>query len=234
MRAFGWQGIMDKNIQIGDRKIQVVGLIKDFNFETLQNEVAPTLHFHRTASNRTHRYITVNVVDGKTSEVVNFIESKWTALDASDALPFNYYLLEDTIDRIYQNEDQLLTMIQAFSFVILAVACLGLYGLSSFTMEKKKREIGIRKVLGASLFTITRMFFQKYILLFLVSFAFAIPISLYLMNEWLSGYAKHISLSSATFLISFLAIVVIASATIISKILQVASSNPAAIIKEDS
>jgi len=234
MRAFGWQDITDKNIQIGDQKIQVVGLIRDFNFETLQNEVAPSLHFHRTASNRTHQFITVNAVDGKASEVLDFIKAKWIIIDASDALPFNYYFLGDNIARVYQNEDQLFTMIKAFAFVILVVACLGLYGLSSFTMEKKKKEIGVKRVLGASVVRIIQTFFQQYVLLLLISFAFAIPISLYLMNEWLSGYAKHISLSSVTFLISFLSIVVISLATVTTKIFQVASRNPATIIREDS
>ena len=117
MRAFGWNSIANKNIMIGNQKIEVVGLIKDFNFETVQNEIAPTLHFHRTPSNQTHRYITVNITNGNKEEVVDYTKSKWSVLDASETLPFNYYFLDETIDRVYQNENQLFTMIKAFAFI---------------------------------------------------------------------------------------------------------------------
>ncbi|MCB0491518.1 MAG: ABC transporter permease [Cyclobacteriaceae bacterium] len=234
MRAFGWNSIINKSILIGNQKIEVVGLIKDFNFETVQNEIAPTLHFHRTPSNQIHRYITINVASGNKEEVVDFVKSKWSILDASETLPFNYYFLDETIDRVYQNENQLFNMIKAFTFIIIAVACMGLYGLSSFTLERKKKEIGIRKVLGASVIRITTMFFQRYLLLILISFGFAIPISLYLMNEWLSGYIKHTSITVDVFLISLLAIVFISLLTIASKILHVATRNPASVIKEDN
>ena len=234
MRAFGWNSIINKSILIGNQKIEVVGLIKDFNFETVQNEIAPTLHFHRTPSNQIHRYITINVASGNKEEVVDFVKSKWSILDASETLPFNYYFLDETIDRVYQNENQLFNMIKAFTFIIIAVACMGLYGLSSFTLERKRKEIGIRKVLGASVIRITTMFFQRYLLLILISFGFAIPISLYLMNEWLSGYIKHTSITVDVFLISLLAIVFISLLTIASKILHVATRNPASVIKEDN
>lgn len=233
MRAFGWSSIANKSILIGDHKIEVVGLIKDFNFETLQNEIAPILHFHRAPSNQTHRYVTIHIADGNKAEVVNFIKSKWSILDASETLPFNYYFLDETLDRVYQNENQLFTMIKAFAFIILAVACMGLYGLSSFTLERKKKEIGIRKVLGASVVRITVMFFQRYLILILISFGFAIPISIYLLNEWLSGYAKHTSITADVFLISLSAIVMISTITIASKILHVATRNPATVIRED-
>lgn len=234
MRAFGWSDITNKSILIGNQKIEVVGLIKDFNFETMQNEIAPTLHFHRTPSNQTHRYITVNIANGNKEEVVDFIKSKWTILDASEALAFNYYFLDETIDRVYQNENQLFTMIKAFAFIILVVACMGLYGLSSFTLERRKKEIGIRKVLGASVIRITTMFFQRYLLLILISFGFAIPISIYIMNEWLSGYARHTSMSASVFLISLFAIVILSMLTIASKVLHVATRNPATVLKEDN
>ncbi|MEP2669884.1 MAG: ABC transporter permease [Cyclobacteriaceae bacterium] len=234
MRAFGWNSIANKNIMIGNQKIEVVGLIKDFNFETVQNEIAPTLHFHRTPSNQTHRYITVNITNGNKEEVVDYIKSKWIVLDASETLPFNYYFLDETIDRVYQNENQLFTMIKTFAFIILVVACMGLYGLSSFTLEKKKKEIGIRKVLGASVIRITTMYFQRYLLLILISFAFAIPIAIYLMNKWLLGYAKHTSITVDVFLISLFSTVLISMLTIASKILHVATRNPATVIREDN
>ncbi|MEQ8363226.1 MAG: FtsX-like permease family protein [Cyclobacteriaceae bacterium] len=183
---------------------------------------------------KTHRYITVNIANGNKEEVINFVKSKWSILDAAETLPFNYYFLDETIDRVYQNENQLFAMIKAFAFIILAVACMGLYGLSSFTLEKKKKEIGIRKVLGASVARIIAMFFQRYLFLLLISFAFAIPISIYLMNEWLSGYASHTSISVDVFLISLLIIVLISMLTIASKILDVATQNPANVIREDN
>ncbi|MEQ8425780.1 MAG: FtsX-like permease family protein, partial [Cyclobacteriaceae bacterium] len=226
--------IKDKTLLIGSQPLQVVGLIKDFNYETLQVEVAPILHFHRTPANRTHQYISINSTEGNEDELIDFIKSKWTLISQTDELPFNYFFLSETIDQVYQSENRLFTMIKLFAFVIVIVACLGLYGLSSFTLEKKKKEIGIRKVLGASIPNIVTMFFRKYLTLLFISFIVAAPISWYLMKEWLSGYASHTTLSLTVFVLSFLSIVIIALAVISLKTIQVASMNPSAIIKEDS
>ncbi|HPI78969.1 MAG TPA: hypothetical protein PLM35_00430, partial [Cyclobacteriaceae bacterium] len=234
MRAFGWNNINNKSILIGDQRIEVVGLIKDFNFETLQNEIAPTLHFHRSPSNRTHRYITANIAGGNKQEVVDFIKSKWPILDASESLPFNYYFLDEAIDRVYQSEDRLLTMIKAFASITLVIACMGLYGLSSFVMERKKKEIGIRKVLGAGVARITILFFRRYLFLVLMGFAFAAPVSYYVMNLWLSGYARHTAVGADVLLASLFSILFTSLATVSFKILQVATKNPATVIREDN
>lgn len=233
LRAFGWQNVNEKFLLFGERKVAVVGLIPDFNYETLREEVAPIIHFHRQASNRTHRYITVKVSDGKEQGVVDYIRSKWNLLDETGLLPFNYFFLEDNIGTMYQAEDRLFTMIRIFSGIILAVACMGLFGLSSFSLDKRKKEIGIRKILGATVPGIVSMFFRRYLALIMVSFLIALPISYYLMEKWLSGYARHTSIGMTTFLLALVSISVVALFTVSSKTVVVALQNPVKAIREE-
>lgn len=234
MRAFGWNSISDKKLMFGDHLVNVVGLIRDFNYESLQQEIEPIIHFHRSATNRVHRFITVKVTEGNRDEVVEFAKSKWAMLDATGELPFNYFFLNETVDRTYQAEDRLFTMIRIFAMMVLVVACIGLFGLSTFTVEKRKKEIGIRKVLGASVRGIVVMFYQRYIKLILISFLIATPVSVYLMNEWLSGFARHTSLTMTAFILSFFVITAFTIITVSFKSIQVAMRNPANVIREDS
>lgn len=218
----------------GDRPADVVGLIRDFNYESLQQEIEPIIHFHRSATNRVHRFITVKVSDGNRDEVMEFAKSKWTMLDATGELPFNYFFLDETVNRTYQAEDRLFSMIRIFAITVLVVACIGLFGLSTFTVEKRKKEIGIRKVLGASVRGIVVMFYQRYIKLIFISFLIAAPVSVYLMNEWLSGFARHTSLTMTAFIVSLFVITLFTIATVSFKTIQMAMRNPANVIREDS
>lgn len=173
------------------------------------------------------------IADGARQQAVDFIQSNWKMLDEEGSLPFNYFYLSENIATMYQDEQRLFTMIEGFSIIILLIACMGLFGLSSFAVEKRKKEIGIRKVLGASVFEVVILFFKRYVYLLLISFAVAVPVSWYLMTDWLQGYARHINLGVGTFLLAFFAIVVIALGSVSVKTVQAALRNPASVIKEE-
>lgn len=233
LRAFGWKDVRDKYIMLGDNRLAVVGLIQDFNYETLREEVAPIIHMHRVASNRTHRYITVHVSRGQEQAVLDFAKSKWGVLDESGQLPFNYFWLDENLDTMYQAEQRLFTMIRIFSMVILVVACMGLFGLASFSIEKRKKEIGIRKILGASVLGIVLKFFGGYLRLLLISFALALPLSWYLMGEWLAGYARHTSPGVLTFAVALAVVAIVVISTVSIRTITVALQNPVNVIREE-
>ncbi|MBX2877563.1 MAG: ABC transporter permease [Saprospiraceae bacterium] len=224
MRAFGWADIADKNIMIGRNKIQVVGLIEDFNYETLRSEVQPILHFHRVPSNTTHRYLSLRTSDANFQETLAFLKSNWTILD--DSRPLNYFFVSDDIKTLYSNEDRLLRMVKIFAFLSIFISCLGLFGLLSFNLDKRKKEIGIRKVLGASASGLMLLISNEFSKLILISFVLACPIAYYAVNSWLDDFAYHITLGWQIFVLALLLTVTLALLTISFKTVKAANANP--------
>lgn len=203
MDAFGFdQYTGNEAIMIGENRIDVVGVIKDFNFETLRNDVDPILHFHRIPANRVHNYITVKYNEDSQREVIDYISSKWG--DLSSALPFQYFFIEDEIAGMYEAETRMFNMVSLFTGVSLFVACLGLFGLTSFMIEKRKKEIGIRKVLGARPSQIVGLLSSHFVKLVLISFVIAVPISIYMMNQWLEDFANAISIQPWVYAVALL------------------------------
>jgi putative ABC transport system permease protein len=231
MRAFGWEDIQDKAIVIGDNKIKVVGLIRDFNYETLRSEIDPILHFHRVPSNAIHRYLTLRIAADKLPEAIAFAESKWNILDPSR--PFDYFFVEEDLRTMYANEDRLLTMVEVFSFLSIFISCLGLYGLLSFILNRKKKEIGIRKVLGASISNIMVLISREFTKLVLLSFILAVPLAYWFMNGWLKDFAYHITLGWPIFLLTLALLLGIAWLTIFFKSYRAATANPVNAIQEE-
>ncbi|MEQ8924402.1 MAG: FtsX-like permease family protein [Fulvivirga sp.] len=231
MEAFGFTDVNGQVIKIGDDALNVVGVIDDFNFETMKDEIRPILHFHRQPSNATHNYVTVKTKPGKANEVIQFAKEKWPILNSE--APFEYLFIDDNVERMYEAENRLLLMSTIFSGVAIIVACLGLFGIVSFNVEQRKKEIGIRKVLGASVLSILKLISKKFALLILIGFAVSIPIGLYFMNNWLDGFAYHTSLSPLVFVITLLAVIIIAFITISARTVQAGLTNPINVLREN-
>ncbi len=234
MKAFGWETITDKALVLGSSgrfRVEVVGLIEDFNYETLQAEVAPILHFHRVPTNGTHRYITLRTSSDQFSETLEFIESKWDVLGATR--DFEYFFVDDDMAQMYALEDRLLTMVSIFSILSIFVTCLGLFGLSSFIIEKRRKEIGIRKVLGASSTGIAILISSNFSKLVIVSFILAAPLAYIIMNQWLDGFAFHTSVSWTVFALAIIVSLGISWLTVSIKSLKAAIANPVDTIREE-
>ncbi len=229
--AFGWEDTEGKRVRIGNSTLEVVGVIENFNFETLQNEIRPILHFHRAPSNGVHNYITLRIQPREVTEVMETIKSKWAMLGTS--LPFEYFFIDENVARMYQSEDRLLIMTTIFSAVAIFIACLGLFGITSFSVEKRKKEIGIRKVLGASVLSIFTLISRKFALLVLAGFMVSVPVTIYYLNDWLDNYAYHISLSPWVFGLTFLAVLLIALATLSFRTLQAGLTNPVKVLRDE-
>jgi len=231
MKAFGWENFENKMIVLGDNKINVVGVINDFNYETLQNEIAPILHFHRAPSNGVHSFITTRINPADMNGVLAFVEEKWAILD--EDRPFSYFFVEDDMAAMYQNEDRLLKMVALFSGISIFIGCLGLFGLSAFLIEKRRKEIGIRKVLGASVSQIAFMITHRFNKLIMISFLIAAPASWLLMEQWLTGFAYHVDVQVSVFVITLLLTVLVGWFTVGFKSLQAALADPVNSIKEE-
>lgn len=224
MRAFGWSDIADKNIVVGSTKIKVVGLIEDFNYETLRSDIDPILHFHRVPSNATHRYLSLRVNDANFSETLEFIDEKWQILDPSR--PFDYFFVAQDFRELYSNEDRLLSMVKIFAFLSIFISCLGLLGLLSFQLDKRKKEIGIRKILGASTAGLTMLVTNDFTRLIVISFLIAAPLAYYFMNGWLADFAYRIQVGWQIFILALVIIAGLAFLTISLKTIRAANANP--------
>ncbi len=199
----------------------VVGVVKDFNYNKLNLKVEPLF-----ISRQEWGWSEVNVkIEGDNiTAALQEIQNVWSTLFPQR--PFEYEFLDDHIDQMYQSEQQLTKVISVLSGLAIVIASLGLFGLASFTVRQRLKEMGIRKVLGASVGQIVMILSKKFTFLVLIAFIIAVPITYYLMDGWLDSYTYKITIGAVVFLIVGLGSWLMALATVSFQSLRVAKSNP--------
>ncbi len=171
-------------------------------------------------------------VNGKNlPETISFLESKWKQL--VPFVPFEYHFLDDDYNGLYKSELQLGTVMNLFSGIAIVLACLGLFGLSTFVVQQRIKEIGIRKILGASLVHIVGLLSGKFTMLVTVAIAIASPLAYLLMTQWLQGFAYRVEISIWTFAIAALSALAIAFLTVSVQSIKAALTNPAQTLKSE-
>jgi putative ABC transport system permease protein len=173
--------------------------------------------------------LSIKLRDGYKKSTLDFIKSKWESFGANK--PFNYFFLNENFSKSYESEGKLGHVFYTFAVLSIFIALLGLIGLSSFITAQRTKEIGIRKVLGASVEGITGLLYKESLLLVLVACAISIPISWYLLSGWLANFAYHVNISWYTFLIASITAVIGCLAAVSYHTLRAANSNPIVSIK---
>jgi putative ABC transport system permease protein len=212
-----------KKYMIGLNRIKptIIGVVKDFNIASLKTNIKPLLLFN----NREYfNEFSVRISPLNTAGTISGLEKTWKMY--SPNYPFTYSFLDDFISNLYQPEEKSGTIISNFSFLAILIACLGLIGLASFIFELRKKEIGIRKVLGASTPGLVKLLNSEFIKLVLIANIFAWPAAYYFMNKWLQNFAYKIELNFWIFLLVGFATVLIAFFTISFQAIKSASANP--------
>ncbi len=199
----------------------IVGIVKDFNYNKLNLKVEPLFMSHQSWG---WSEVNIKIKGGDIQASLEEIETVWTTLFPHR--PFEYQFLDDHIDAMYQSEQQLTKVISILSGLAIIIASLGLFGLASFTVRQRLKEMGIRKVLGASVVQIVMMLSKKFTLLVFIAFLIATPVTYYLMDSWLEGYTYKISIGVVVFLIVGIGSWLIALLTVSAQSLRVAKSNP--------
>lgn len=204
----------------------IVGVIKNTNFKSLREKVNPQVYHIMTNVGAEVEYgvIMIKINGEKQDEVLSYIENVWKSL--SPNAPFEYHFLDQTYEKLYLSDQRTRTIINYFSALAILIACLGLYGLAAFTAEKRTKEIGIRKTLGADIKTILAMFTNDFTKLVLIANIIAGPIAYYFMNKWLQGFAYRISLSWWIFIVAGGTALLIALATVGFQAIKAATANP--------
>lgn len=239
-KFFGWtaEDAIGKRIDQGNGQQvlsrQIVGVIKDFNYASLHNAINPfilELPQNTFQMNIFMRYIAVKVRPDDFQNTIAFLKEKFENVVPNRS--FDYFFLDDNLNKLYEAEAKMSKVFTAFSFLAIFIACLGLFALASFTAEQRTKEVGIRKVMGASVVGLVGLISKEFVLLVIVANVIAWPIANFVMDYWLDTFAYRVYFGWGTFFLSGLIALVIAMITVSYQAFKAANANPVDSIRND-
>ncbi|HMJ67509.1 MAG TPA: ABC transporter permease [Cyclobacteriaceae bacterium] len=225
IKELGWEGdVLKRKITnyngTKPHDMEVIGVVKDFNFESFKMKVRPlVLQFNEFNNNLVIRY------EGSAKETVDKVRDEWKKIAPND--PFEFAFLDERFDELFREEQRLGQVFTVLTGIAIFVACLGLLGLASFTAEQRTKEIGIRKVMGASVSSVSSMLSKEFMILVGIAFVVASALAWYAMDNWLSSFAYRIPMSISAFAIGGFLAAAIAWLTVSYHFVKAARSNPA-------
>lgn len=216
-----------------ERFFTIIGVVEDFHFQSLRDEITPLVMYSREIFGKraNHRFVAIRLKDDNYQATIAGIEQRWKQIVPDR--PFRYEFLEDNLRSGYSEEERSGKVFQVFSGLAIIIACVGLFGLSAYTASLRVKEIGIRKVLGASSTGVVLLLSKDFTKLVLLAFVIAAPVSWYLMNNWLHGFAYRVTMGVGTLLLAGGVSLLIAWLTISFQSLKAASVNPVISLKSE-
>ncbi|PWT73210.1 MAG: macrolide ABC transporter permease [Bacteroidetes bacterium] len=202
---------------------EIVGVVKDFHYEDLHLPITP-YGFHLTAQNDQFNFAIVHAKTGDIGQVLSTIKDEWQKLNPGE--PFEYSFLDQDFQKNYEAENRLSAIVKYFTGIAILISCLGLFGLAAFSAEQRIKEIGVRKVLGASVPSIVALLSADFLKLVGVAILVASPIAWWVMHKWLQEFAYRIQIGWIVFAITAAIALVIALVTISFQAIRAATSNP--------
>jgi len=222
VRAARMKDPIGKKFRMQKTEGTIIGVVKDFHFASMRQKIEPAVFYYNPGS---YGQIYVRTTGKDAPKAIAALEKEWKIYNPG--FPFTYSFLDDTFNKLYTAEERTGLLYNIFSAIAVFISCLGLLGLAAFTAQVRTREIGVRKVLGASTTGIIRLLAGDFIRLVLFSILIATPVSWYLMNKWLQEFAYKISIGWTVFLFSGLMAIVIALITVSFQSVKAAIANPA-------
>ena len=217
----GWKDAVGKQFEIYHaRKGKVIGVMKDFNFASLRKTVEPLA----VMLTDNPLYLSVKLKAGTFPSSLAYMQKTWKQFSVDH--PFDYFFLDEQLNHFYESDVKLLHVLNIFAVLAIFIACIGLFGLSIYTAKQRIKEIGIRKVLGATVINIVGMLSKDFVKLVLLAAVIAFPVSWWAMNTWLQDFAYRINISWVIFFIAGFAAVSIALITISFQAIKAAIANP--------
>jgi putative ABC transport system permease protein len=225
VKAFGWaspEEAIGKKLKTGfGRNGEIIGVYKDFHYRSLQAPVEPLV---MAVNVDRFNHISLKVQTKELAHTVTFIESKWKELFPNH--PFEYFFLDEEFNKQYAADEKIGRTFLVFTGIAIGVACLGLFGLATFTAQQRTKEIGVRKVLGASVPTIVLLLSREFTKLVIIAFLIATPLSYVLIGKWLENFASRIGISWDIFIIAGAGVLLIALLTVSYQSIKAALANP--------
>jgi putative ABC transport system permease protein len=222
VKAVGMESPLGKEFRAFGIKGPIIGIVKDFHYKSLHTEIEPLILL---IVPRMHYYATVRINGENIKNALAFIEETWKKF--IPGFPFEFSFLDDRIDSLYRAEQRMGKVFNTFTALAIFVACLGLFGMASFTVERRTKEIGIRKVLGASVPSVLVLLSKESTRLILISNLIAWPVAYYVMNRWLQGFVYRTNINIWIFFLSAATALLIALLTVSLQSLKAALANPA-------
>lgn len=216
----GLQELITDSDERGELKPSIVGVVRDFHYATLHEPIEPLVLF----PNYPGGYAMIKIDAGRMQEGLSAIEDAWYEVNPDWA--YEYFFVEDTFARLHDAEQRFGRIFISFSALAIVIACLGLVGLSSFTAERRRKEIGVRKVLGASPAGMVALLSREYFRLVIAAIVLAWPVAYIVMNAWLEGFAYRVDLGWTTFILAGALAMAIALITVSFQAVRAATANP--------
>ena len=201
---------------------QIVGIAKGFNFNSLHHKIETMFMFNQTQWGLNTASVKIN--GSRAKDALTYIESVWKKINPG--IPYEYKFLDDHFKDVYRTDSQISTIVGALAMLAIIISCLGLFGLASYAAEKRVKEVGIRKVLGASLQHIVFKLSKDFLKYVLIAALIALPLSWFAINKWLQDYAYRVEISWWIFLVAVVLALVIALVTISFQAIKAAIANP--------
>jgi putative ABC transport system permease protein len=223
VRELGWTNntaVGKTIVRSGQLEYKVAGVVADFNYASVKQKIAPLMMMLRGNYGGL-------IIKIKTSDVKGFLsdlKKQWNSLNPEGPLEYNF--LDDQFAKLYAGERRTQQIFSAFTVIAIIIACLGLFGLSAFIIEQRTKEIGIRKVLGASVHQVVVLVSKEFLSLITIAFLVSIPVTWWAMNKWLQDYAYRINISVWVFVIAGITALIIAVVTISFQAVKAAIANP--------
>jgi len=223
VKKFEFDSGLDKRLSAGGSVVlPVIGVLKDYYFKSLHQKIEPFVM--SLASEQAFNWVFIKTTGESMSRVMQFAEQEWGRINPGH--PFDYTFVDENNAMMYQSEMRLSRLFSIFTGITIFIACLGLFGLASFTVEQRTKEIGIRKVLGASIGSIVFILSKEYVKWIVLANVIAWPVAYFAMNHWLNNFAYRTNIGIWTFILSALLALVIALLTVSYQSIKAALANP--------
>ena len=227
VQQLGWksaQSAIGKDLKYGNIQGKIIGVVNDFHFESLHQKIIPLVFLLPSPNKGRYGRMSIKINGQNITSALSSIENTWHKYVPN--VPFDYTFLDDRFKKLYDSEQQQSYLFTIFSVLAIFIACLGLFGLSAFTISQRVKEIGIRKVLGATVQQIVMELSSNFLKLVLLSAVIALPVAWLFMRNWLQQFAFRVELSWWIFLTAGLGALIIAFGTISSQAVKAAMTNP--------
>jgi hypothetical protein len=221
VRAMEMDEPIGKELRVWDFSKRIIGVVEDYHFESLHKKIIPMA---MRIDPNWYNQACIRISPHRVPETLAFLENKWKEI--YPAYPFEYRFLDDTIQSQYRSEHAIGKIVTVFTALALFISCLGIFGLSSYTAVQRTKEIGIRKILGATVSSIIKHISREFVILVIIANVIIWPLAYIILNRWLQSFAYRVSIGWWTFVLTGIAILVVSLLTVSWQIIRAATANP--------
>jgi ABC-type antimicrobial peptide transport system permease subunit len=224
----GKESVAGENFSFAGKDGNIIGVMKNFHYYSVRNKIEP-LAIQMGPADQGFSYTLIRIPPENISASLDFVKETWKKVVPN--FPFEYRFLVEDFEYYYRSEERMGGLLKYFSILAVFIACLGLFGLASFTAEQRTKEIGIRKVLGASASQITLLLCKEFFVLVLLANLISWPVAYFIMRNWLQDFAYRTSLGMLTFVLTMVLALIIALVTVSFQAVKAAVANPVDALK---